>query len=90
MPLEVADAPADLIQRDGDLGEGWYQVCCQLDLYLFVNKDSFLLLDLQCTSFTKSKHLKACLGPTSVPVLDQRGPPLALRPSRFWTGGGPL
>ena len=46
MRLEVADAPADLIQRDGDLGEGWYQVCCQLDLYRFVNKDSFLLLDL--------------------------------------------
>ena len=46
MPLEVADAPADLIQPDGNLGEGWYQVCCQVDLYRFVNKDSFLLLDL--------------------------------------------
>ena len=46
MPLEVADAPADLIEADGNLGEGWYQVCCQLDLYRFVNRDSFLLLDL--------------------------------------------
>ena len=46
MPLKVADAPPDLIQADANLGEGWYQVCCQLDLYRFVNKDSFLLLDL--------------------------------------------
>ena len=42
LPLEEADAPPDLIQADGNLGEGWYQ----LDLYRFVNKDSFLLLDL--------------------------------------------
>ena len=46
MPFEVADAPPDLIQADGNLGEGWYQVCCQLDLYRFVNKDSLLLLYL--------------------------------------------
>ena len=39
MPLKVADAPPDLIQADANLGEGWYQVCCQLDLYRFVNKE---------------------------------------------------
>ena len=40
--------------------------------------------------YSKSKHLKACLGPASVTFLHRRGPPLALRPLQFCTGGGHL
>ena len=42
---------------------------------------------VSCIS-NKSKHLKACLGPAFVPVLDRNGLPLALRSSRFWIGMG--
>ena len=41
---------------------------------------SKILYDIDGQRFSlPSKHLKACLGPALVPILDQRGPLLALR-----------